>query len=159
MNYITKYSSFNEGIGGTLLNNLRKSASSIKGGVVNMFKDSNEYKKELKQYRLKCKKISDILLNIYHDNKLVGDIKLDVDSKLDYPIWILTVYFYESEIKKDGNNYKKPDDIDGQNEQPYAKNSSLKFKVVSDDAIDKFIKWWSTKTKSGRSKNNDFKIN
>ena len=115
-----------------------------------------EHKKELKQYDLTIKASEDKqTLKIYHNNRLVGKVELSDESSTS-PIWILSIYFYESEVKKD-KNYKRPEKIEGQEEQPYAIGKK-KFPIDSDEAVRAFWIWWSTKTKSGKLKNPDYKV-
>lgn len=122
-------------------------------------KVKTEYDKELKQYDLILSKVGEggQEVVILHNKRLVGNIKLDADSASVHPVWYLTIYFYESEVKKDDKKYKSPDKIDGQSEQPYAKGKK-KFTGSADDVIRAFWVWWSTNTKSGKLKNQRFKI-
>lgn len=133
-------------------NNFRKKIS-------NFFSNNDfrtEYSEELNQYNLKLKSdIDRTSIEILHNEILVGKVELSNKSK-NYPIWKLTVYYYENEIKSDGS-YRTPDEIPGQKEQPYAK-SEKEFASDSDQAIRAFWKWWSTNTKSGRSRNPKFKV-
>lgn len=156
MNRISTYQQFNEEILGGLGDKLKKLGSSLKRPFLsNSVK--TEYSKELKQYDLAIQSTEDRQeMKIFHNKRLVGDIKLSDDSK-NYPIWILSFYFYESEVPKDDKKYKSPEKIEGQTEQPYAKGSK-KINNDSDDAVRTFWKWWSTNTNSGKLKNPSFKI-
>lgn len=142
------------------MNNIKtfESFDDFRKKVKNFFSNDvkTEYSKDLKQYDLKLK--SDVdkkSIEISHSGILVGRVDLSDKSKT-YPIWKLTVYYYESEIKSD-KLYKKPTEIPGQNEQPYAK-SEKDFPSDSDQAIRAFWKWWSVSTKSGRDNNPKFKV-
>lgn len=134
-----------------------ESFDSFRKRVKNFFTNDvkTEYSKDLNQYDLKIKLNVDNSISISHNDNIVGQVNLSDKSKT-YPIWKLTVYYYESEIKSD-KSYKKPDEIPGQNDQPYAK-SEKEFASDSDQAIRAFWKWWSVSTKSGRDNNPKFKV-
>lgn len=156
MNNIKTFQEFNEGILSGLTDKLGSLGKSLKKTFSFSSDAKTEYKKELKQYDLSIERSDDgQSLDIFHNDRLVGKIELS-DESSSYPIWILKFFFYESEIPKD-KNYKKPQEIPGQKEQPYAIGRK-KFPNDSDDAIRAFWKWWSSNTKSGRLKNLDYKI-
>jgi len=120
--------------------------------IKNIFRNpKTKYTSELNKYSLKLSYKDKHSFDIKHSGRLVGEILLS-DEESSYPIWILNVYYYDSEIKKDDNKKYKQQQIDDQDEQPYAKGSK-KYRVDSDDALKSFINWWSSNTKSGRLKN------
>ena len=169
MKNIETYNQFSEGI----ISSFKSGVSSLKDKITKSSFHKTEYQKELKTYELKLKQISEFIINIYYvgyefnddgvtksrerSNLLVGKIELDHENSKSTPIWILTVYFYDSEVPKDDKKYKSIDEIDDQYEQPYAKGT-MKFNVNSDNAVRAFWKWWSSKTKSGKLKNPQFRV-
>lgn len=156
MSIIKKFENFNEGILSDLGDRISGLSKSVKRAFKFHTKPNTEYSKELKQYDLSIDRSSDKQsMNIYHDMRLVGKIELDPESST-YPIWLLKIFFYESETPKD-KNYKRPDHIKGQKEQPYAIGKK-RFPYDSDDALRAFWKWWSNNTKSGRLNNPDYRI-
>ena len=156
MDNIKTYQEFNEEILSDLSDKVGKLGKSLKRTFGFDSDLSTEYKKELKYYDLSTQKSDDgQSLDILHGNRLVGKIELSEESTT-YPIWLLKIFFYESETPKD-KNYKKPEEIPGQKEQPYAIGKK-KFPSDSDDALRTFWMWWSTKTKSGKLKNKDYKV-
>jgi hypothetical protein len=156
MSKIKTFNQFNEGILSDLSSKIGSLGKSLKRTFGFSSDLKTEYKKELRKYELSTDKSDDgQSLEIYHNKRLVGKIELSEESKT-FPIWILKFFFYESEITKD-RNYKRPEEIPGQTEQPYAIGKK-KFPNDSDDAVRGFWKWWSTNTKSGKLKNIDYKI-
>lgn len=156
MKNIYNFDQFNEELLSGIGDKLKKISSSLKRPFLNN-SVKTEYSKELKQYDLNIQVTENKQeMKIFHNKRLVGEVKLSEESK-SFPIWILTFYFYESEVSKDDKKYKSPDKIEGQKEQPYAKGSK-KINNDSDDAIRTFWKWWSTNTKSGKLKNPEFKV-
>lgn len=157
MNTLKTYKEFNEGVLSGLGDSVKSLGKKLKRTFSFGSSDANtEYKKELRQYELSIERSDDgQSLDIFHDERLVGKIELSEDSKT-YPIWTLKIFFYESETPKD-KNYKKPQEIKGQKEQPYAIGKK-NFPNDSDDGVRAFWIWWSTKTKSGRLKNPAYKI-
>jgi hypothetical protein len=154
MKNISTFSEFNEN--NSFVDKLKSIKKSIKGGLFSGFNNfRTEYSKELSQYGLYIKSVSEQEINILHNKRVVANISLDLDSNI--PTWILTVYFYESEVKSNNEKVYKKIEISNQKEQPYAQGKKI-FKGDSDNVIFAFIKWWSTNTNSGKLKNPIFKL-
>jgi len=118
--------------------------------IKNIFRNpKTKYTSELNKYSLKLSYKDKHSFDIKHSGRLVGEILLS-DEESSYPIWILNVYYYDSEIK---NVDKKPSTKIVDQDEPYYAKSSKKYRVDSDDALKSFINWWSSNTKSGRLKN------
>lgn len=145
------YQVFNEEILSNLGNKLNNGIKSLKKKIFPV-KTTNP---DLKKYEISFQKVSDIFYKFLHNERVIAELRLEGDNEYGMPSFRLTIYFYESEIvNKEKLSLNKK--FENQKEQPYAKGS----KIVSntEKAIDTLIHFWSTKTTSGRSKNNDFKI-
>jgi len=116
----------------------------------------SDTKKNLKEYKLEYRKITDTYYKFTYKDNIVGELKLD-GEQYNRPSWKLIVYFYESEIKNVNNETTPiPNIFEGQDEIPYGKGSK-KFTNIT-NAVEFLIGWWSTKTNSGRGINKDYKI-
>lgn len=145
MKNIKNFEQFNEGL-----------FSKVKKAFTPTKKFSTIYQKYLNIYKLSTKMYeSEQEVDILDEyNKLVGKVKLNPEEEKFK--WILTFYYYDSEIPKDQNKYKQPEKIEGQKEQPYAVGQ-MKFNGV-DIAIRYFCRWWGSKNKSGIAKNPEYKV-
>jgi hypothetical protein len=145
MKNIKNFEQFNEGF-----------FSKIKKAFTPTKKFSTIYQKYLNIYKLSTKMYdSEQEIDILDEHKkLVGKIKLNPEEEKFK--WILTFYYYDSEVSKDQNKYKQPEKIEGQEEQPYA-TGQMKFNGV-DIAIRYFCRWWGSKTKSGIANNPEYKV-
>ena len=141
MRDIKNFNQFNEGFFSKIFSSKKQKLNSI-------------YDKQLDMYDLDTSVENDGQeVSITNKGKLVGKLIAVPSQKLK---WSLTFYYYESEMPSEGKRYKKPEEIEGQKEQPYAVGN-MKF-ANSDRAILTFCRWWE-KTKSGFSKNPDNKVN
>jgi hypothetical protein len=144
MKNIKNFEQFNEGF-----------FSKIKKALTPTKKLNSIYDKQLNMYNLKTSVLNDGQeVNITHGDKLVGKLESNSSEKLK---WGLTFYYYESETPSEGKKYKKPEEIEGQKEQPYAVGK-MRF-ANSDKAIMTFCRWWEANTKSGVKKNPENKVN
>lgn len=146
------YQSFNEELLSEFSNKIGSTLKNIKKSILPV-KNTNP---QLKKYDISFQKVSDIFYKFLHNQRVIAELRLEGDDKFGMPSFKLTIYFYESEIpNKENLSLNKK--FENQKEQPYAKGSKLVSNT--DKAIDILTHFWSTKTNSGRSKNNDFKIN
>lgn len=145
MKNIKNFDKFNEG----LFSNIKSVFSSDR----KVKRLNSLYDKQLDMYELMTIVKNDGQeVDINHKGRLVGKLSAIPSQGAN---WSLTLYYYESEIPSDGKGYKKPEEIQGQKEQPYA-IGNMKFEN-SDKAILTLCRWWET-TKSGFSKNPDNKV-
>lgn len=143
---ITNYNSYNENL-------LDKLSSKVSNSFKGIFSKS-ENLSLLKKYHIESKKISDTHFKFINKNRIIAELKID-GEEYNKPIFILSIYYYDSEIEnKDNLSLKKK--FEGQEEQPYGKGSKRFF--TTDNAIKFLTEFWSLKTNSGRSKNKDYKI-
>lgn len=117
------------------------------------------YPHQIKQYDLEVFESQDEQqVQVFHNKRLIADISLD--QRYNVPIWVVQKFLYESECPKDPNEqYQKMNKkIEGQVEQPYSyKLAKTPPTDSANSAVKHVIDWWSTETKSGRSKNKSFK--
>lgn len=145
MKRISTFQQFNEGW-----------FSNLKSKVSQVFSSSKPYDPELKKYNISYTLVGKHEMKFYHKNKLVAEVKLNVEESTEVPIWDLTIYVYESETPKKGTLASAPK-IEKQKEQPYGIKVG-KFKSDSEEAVLSFLKWWKSFTKSGKEKNISFNV-
>lgn len=148
---IKKFNSFNENIIGDLSSKIGTTLSELKSKLF-----GSKQKNELNKFNIKPKKISNTYFQFLHNNRIISELKLDDQNVDNSPVFKLTIYYYDSEIKNvDDSSLKQK--FENQKEQPYAKGSKKFF--GTNQAVDFLISFWSKKTNSGRSKNSSYKIN
>lgn len=148
--YLKSYKSYNEGLLNGVSSKFGNLFKSLK--PINRFTNANNRK--LSSWNISSKKVSDTYYQLLHSNRIIGEVR--VTDEGNKPVFKLSIYFYNTEIENI-NNISLDKKFTGQKEQPYGK-ASRKFYTV-ESALDFLISFWSTKTKSGKSKNPDFKIN
>lgn len=117
---------------------------------------SRPWDSEIKKLKITQKKLNKQHLQFSHNGKLVAEVQLyEEEITEDTPVWILTIYIYESETKK-RSGVDETSSIPGQREQPFGETTETF--VDAEEAVNAFIKWWKTYTKSGRNQNRLFSI-
>ncbi len=145
MKRISTFQQFNEGW-----------FSNLKSKVSQVFSSSKPYDPELKKYNISYTLVGKHEMKFYHKNRLIAEVKLNLEKSTDSPVWDLIIYVYESETPKKGSLPVAPK-IEKQKEQPYGMKTA-QFDFDSEEAILSFIKWWKSYTKSGKEKNINFNV-
>lgn len=146
MDHIKNFSSFKESILGDLKSKI--------SGFKNIFKpDDEQTTSKLRKYKISYKRKSDFHYYFIHDKRVIGEL-YQKGMHLGRPLFKLDIYLYNSECPSKIQRVEK--EFGGQIEQPYGKMSEGFYNT--ENAIDYLVRFWSTKTNSGKELNDDLKI-
>jgi hypothetical protein len=147
MIHIKNFDSFKESVLSDLKSKIGSSLSKIG-------RYSNEQTtSKLRKYKISYKKKSDFHYEFLHNKRIIAEL-YQKGEHLGSPLFKLDIYLYNSECPSENENIEK--NFKGQNEQPYNKISKAYYNT--ENAIDDLVRFWSTKTNSGKELNNDLKI-